>query len=111
MFHPDNIKNYTLDGVPVSIALHHYWTIIGGPQGLAKNLRSHTKVSTSPPITTISSYSSDLPSSLFRTVSREARRTYRRDLKGKDVFIFAVSDYIRSRQIERDISYHLIIEP
>lgn len=31
MFHPDNIKNYTLDGVPVSISLNQYWQMIGGP--------------------------------------------------------------------------------
>lgn len=44
IFHPDNIKNYTLDGVPVSISLHHYWTILGGPQGLAKALKTNLKV-------------------------------------------------------------------
>lgn len=45
MFHPDNIKNYTLDGVPVSIALHQYWSLIGGPQGLARSLKTNLKVS------------------------------------------------------------------
>jgi hypothetical protein len=45
MFHPDNIKNFTLDGVPVSISLHQYWAIIGGPQGLAKALNTSVKVS------------------------------------------------------------------
>ena len=44
MFHPDNIKNYTLDGVPVSISLHQYWSLIGGPQGLARALRTNVKV-------------------------------------------------------------------
>jgi len=43
MFHPDNIKNYTLDGVPVSISLHQYWSIIGGPQGLARALKTNVK--------------------------------------------------------------------
>ena len=44
MFHPDNIKNYTLDGVPVSISLNQYWQMIGGPQGLAKALNTNLKV-------------------------------------------------------------------
>jgi len=43
MFHPDNIKNYTLDGVPVSISLHQYWSLIGGPHGLARALKSNVK--------------------------------------------------------------------
>lgn len=44
MFHPDNIKNYTLDGAPVSISLHHYWQLIGGPKGLAKVLNTNLQV-------------------------------------------------------------------
>ena len=43
MFHPDNIKNYTLDGTPVSISLHQYWQILGGAQGLAKALNVQLK--------------------------------------------------------------------
>jgi hypothetical protein len=44
MFHPDNIKNFTLDGTPVSISLHQYWQLIGGAKGLARALNSDIKV-------------------------------------------------------------------
>ena len=44
MFHPDNIKNYTLDGSPVSISLHQYWQLIGGPKGLLKSLNTDNEV-------------------------------------------------------------------
>lgn len=44
LFHPDNIKNYHQDGGKISISLHDYWTKYGGPQGLARKLKTHLKV-------------------------------------------------------------------
>ena len=78
MFHPDNIKNYTLDGVPVSISLHQYWQLIGGPKGLAKSLNTDLKVLIK------------LKSKFYRTVYQDHNRTSRFVLKSKSNYKISV---------------------
>lgn len=78
MFHPDNIKNYTLDGVPVSISLHQYWQLIGGPKGLAKALHTDLKVSIK------------LKSKLDRMASQDHHKILRLELNSKKNYMNSV---------------------
>jgi Ca2+-transporting ATPase len=43
MFHPDNFHNLTLEGVPVSLSIQKFWIIMGGPDKIARALRTNLK--------------------------------------------------------------------